>query len=165
MHGAQPFRAPCLQIKEHDEEHEKKLRELEARLEAALMAEKEAREHLEAARSPSPGGDDEADDGEKSELLIANRLQLATLQAREKELEDLTAELAEMRATLAKAGGDGSALRLSCTILAQEIDCSERSFEERMASERKLLQDALKAQVHARRIRGPGRRHTNGACY
>ena len=148
-----PAAPHLLQIKERGEEHEKKLRELEGKLEAALKAEKEAREQLEAALSPSAGGDDEADDGEKSELLIANRLQLATLQAREKELEDLGAELAEMRATLAKVDGDGSALSLSCTILAKEIDYSERSFEERIASERKLLQDALKAQVRAPCVR------------
>lgn len=152
---SQPPRAPCSQIKERDEEYEKKRRELEGKLEAALAAEEAARAHLEAALTPSPIGDDEADGDDTSELLVANRLQLATLQAREGELEDLTAELAEMRATLAKAGGGDSALRLSCTILAKEMDYSERSFEEQMASERKLLQDALKAQVRA--CRGVGR--------
>ena len=62
----------------------KELRELEGKLEAVLKAEKEAREQLEAALSPSAGGDDEADDGEKwnFSLPIACSLRLCRRERR-----------------------------------------------------------------------------------
>ena len=121
-----PASAPAAE-KERGEEHEKKLVNSKASSRPALKAEKENKLRFRRQLRRRRGR-------RRRSRNIANRLQLATLQAREKELEDLGAELAEMRATLAKVDGDGSALSLSCTILAKEIDYSERSLRSGLRS-------------------------------
>ena len=118
------------------------LRDLEGQLEAASAAQREAQERLQAAL----GGDD-GDDGEVSELLVANRLLLAKVQTSEKEVCELTAELKGVRAELAGAHKGDASLDLSCVILTNEMRRAEAELEERVSTARQLFQDALSAQV------------------
>ena len=123
---------------------EAQLRDLEGQLEAASAAEREAQERLQAALEI--GGDD-GDDGEVSELLVANRLLLAKVQTTEKEVRELTAELEGARAELADAHKGDASLDLNCVVLTNEMRRAEAELEERISTARQLFQDALSAQV------------------
>ena len=122
---------------------EAQLRDLEGQLEAASAAEREAQERLQAALEI--GGDD-GDDGEVSELLVANRLLLAKVQTTEKEVRELTAELEGARAELADAHKGDASLDLNCVVLTNEMRRAEAELEE-ISTARQLFQDALSAQV------------------
>ena len=123
---------------------ETQLRELEDQLEAASAAEREAQERLQAALEVER---DDGDDGEVSELLVANRLLLAKVQTIEKEVRELTAELEGARAELAGAHKGDASLDLNCVILTNEMRRAEAELEERISTARQLFQDALSAQV------------------
>ena len=122
---------------------EAQLRDLEGQLEAASAAEREAQERLQAAEVER----DDGDDGEVSELLVANRLLLAKVQTIEKEVRELTAELEGARAELAGAHKGDASLDLNCVILTNEMRRAEAELEERISTARQLFQDALSAQV------------------
>eukprot|EP00908_Phaeocystis_cordata_P007502 Transcript_18151.p2 GENE.Transcript_18151~~Transcript_18151.p2 ORF type:complete len:494 (-),score=49.91 Transcript_18151:3040-4440(-) len=116
---------------------ELKLRKLEERLEAEVAIQQEAQESVIAR------GEDEEKDNEVSELLVANRLQLTSLHAREKELRELTSELEEAREQKLVLG-------VNCSVLATELDRAEKVFNpQHIMTERQLLKNALLAQVPA----------------
>ena len=126
---------------------EAQLRDLEGQLEAALTAEREVQEQLQAALEI--GGDAEAD-GEVSELLVANRLLLAKVQVNETLVRKLTAELEEARAELAGAHTDDASPDVNCVVLTNDTRRAEEELEERISTERQLFQHVLSAQVPPR---------------